>query len=250
MTANPRERLLDLLSAEATQGLSEDEVRELRGLLLIVPDEDPDSLAYAAAAADLAMTDRISSLPAGLARQIERQGAAFFANTPEPVLPSRPARTPRSAYIAWALVAGLAAILVWTLRPKPNVLPGPTPTIEEQFTRLQDDPSSRSFAGEKASVSGQIVWNLDKQQGYLKLTGLAGLDPTKEQYQLWIVDPSQSHPIDGGMFDAGPEGTAIVLIQAKLKVKGVQAFTVTREPSGGVVVSKSPHLVVLAPRPG
>ena len=73
-------------------------------------------------------------------------------------------------------------------------------------------------------------------------------DPGQSQYQLWIVDPDRSaQPVDGGVFDI-PSGTkeVIIPIDAKLDVSKPQAFAITLEKPGGVVVSAGPLLVVAA----
>ena len=99
-----------------------------------------------------------------------------------------------------------------------------------------------------ANVSGDVVWNDDLQQGYMLLSNMPVNDPATSQYQLWVVDPDRdANPVDGGVFDipAG-ETTVIIPINAKLAVSRPEVFAITREQSGGVVVSKGPLLVVAA----
>ncbi len=99
---------------------------------------------------------------------------------------------------------------------------------------------------EYAGVSGDVVWNDERQEGYLLLTGMPVNDPTESQYQLWVVDPDRdSNPVDGGVFDipAGQD-TVIVPIDVKLAVSKPAVFAITREQPGGVVVSQGPLLVV------
>ena len=72
-------------------------------------------------------------------------------------------------------------------------------------------------------------------------------DPGVEQYQLWIIDPRRDdEPIDGGVFDISKSGEVIVPINAKLDVISPQAFAVTIEKPGGVVVSTQERLPLLA----
>jgi hypothetical protein len=261
MTADPRDRLLDLLAAEATQGLTEDETRELRGLLRMFPDEDPDSIARAAAAADMAFSDPLEPMPPELVYQIERQAAAFFANRPEPAPPPPPPRTPRSTYLALALATGLAAALLWALvlRKAPQA-PAPTPQKQDlaaEFDKLRGEPGTQGFKGEKAGASGELVWNNAKQEGYVKVTGLPALDPTKEQYQLWIVDaartdPEHQQPVSGGVFDVQADGTTLIPVKSGLKIGDAKLFAVTKEKAGGVVVTKKtvPEMSLVLTKPG
>ncbi|MEM0927187.1 MAG: anti-sigma factor, partial [Planctomycetota bacterium] len=99
-----------------------------------------------------------------------------------------------------------------------------------------------------ASLSGDVVWSDSDQSGFMRLKGLAANDPTKAQYQLWIVDPSRAtEPVDGGVFDiATSEGDSIVPIDAKLRIQSPQAFVITREKPGGVVISKQEVVVAIA----
>ncbi|MEM6688223.1 MAG: anti-sigma factor [Planctomycetota bacterium] len=97
------------------------------------------------------------------------------------------------------------------------------------------------------SVTGDVVWDGDTQEGYMKFVGLPINDPGSEQYQLWIIDPERDEePIDGGVFDCTSDGEMIVRIDAKLKVIDPQAFAITIEQPGGVVVSTQERLPLLA----
>jgi hypothetical protein len=79
----------------------------------------------------------------------------------------------------------------------------------------------------------------------LRVQGLAANDPAREQYQFWIFDEAQEHPIDGGVFDV-TAGETLVLIDAKLRVQKPTLFAVTREKPGGVVVSDQKRIVLVA----
>lgn len=97
------------------------------------------------------------------------------------------------------------------------------------------------------AVTGDIVWNNESQQGFMRFVGMPPNDPTKEQYQLWIIDPDRdAEPIDGGVFDIASNGEVVVPINAKLKVLKPAAFAITIEQPGGVVVSTQERLPLLA----
>jgi hypothetical protein len=100
-------------------------------------------------------------------------------------------------------------------------------------------------------AGGDVVWSPSKQEGYMRFTGLAANDPTKIQYQLWIFDKDRDdkYPVDGGVFDVGPDGEVIVKISPKLRVNEPVLFAVTIEAPGGVVVSKRERIVVTAAPP-
>lgn len=241
MSTDPRpdHRLDELLALEATQGLTPAEATELDALLASFPDEDPDAFARAAAAIHLALSGPPEPLPARLVERLELGAAAFTPPTrPAPPKRARPAYT---AWAGWAVAACLAGVLAFTAWPKK-----PPTVAEDRANLLKEAPAT--FANAKEGSSASVVWSNKKQEGYLEVQGLPPLDPSKEQYQLWIVDPSKKHPVDGGVFDVKPDGTALVRVRAPIQVKDAKAFAVTKETAGGVPVSDGPRLLVLTPR--
>ena len=86
------------------------------------------------------------------------------------------------------------------------------------------------------------------QEGDIALTDRPANDRSKKQYQLWIVDPARDeNPVDGGVFDIpSGESTSIIPIRNPLFVTKPQAFVITLEQPGGVVVSKQEVVVALA----
>jgi hypothetical protein len=103
-------------------------------------------------------------------------------------------------------------------------------------------------AVQEGKSGGDVVWSNRSQKGFMRLVGLKPNDPSKEQYQLWIVDSRRSdpQPVDGGVFDVTADGEVIVPIDAKLPIGSVAKFVVTVEPPGGVVVSKLSRVPLVA----
>jgi len=101
-----------------------------------------------------------------------------------------------------------------------------------------------------AQTRGDVVWDPERQIGYMRFTGLAPNDPRREQYQLWIFDAQRDerYPVDGGVFDVDAEGEVVIPIRARLHVADAQLFAVTVEKPGGVVVSDRSRIAVLAKR--
>lgn len=96
-------------------------------------------------------------------------------------------------------------------------------------------------------VTGDVIWSNQQQTGFMRFLNLPINDPTKEQYQLWIIDPARDdEPIDGGVFNVTSSGESIVPIQAKLQVLKPSAFAITIEKPGGVVVSTQEKLPLIA----
>lgn len=104
------------------------------------------------------------------------------------------------------------------------------------------DPTARD-------AGGDVVWSNQHQAGYMRLEGLAPNDPGQFQYQLWIFDEDQKHPIDGGVFDVAPGQAVLVPIVAKIRVSKPTLFAVTVEKPGGVVVSDRERIALIAPEP-
>ena len=73
-------------------------------------------------------------------------------------------------------------------------------------------------------------------------------DPSKNQYQIWIIDPLKyKQPVDGGVFNVNVTDQDIIIpINPKLPILNAKGFAITLEQPGGVVVS-SQELILTAP---
>ncbi len=101
----------------------------------------------------------------------------------------------------------------------------------------------------RAGVHGDVVWSPSRQEGYMTFRNLPANLARERQYQLWIFDGSRdaAMPVDGGVFDIPTAGEWVTVpIRAGLTVRDLEAFAVTLEPAGGVVVSRREHLLLLA----
>lgn len=280
-----RERLIDLLSQRATEGLSPTEEIEVSRLLAVYPDVDEFGLELAAAAATLAMLDAeresaeplpdhlrqrtrcLAGLPAsggGAAAGVPPRLVGNDAEASAPAARSSAAPSQRVFRLGWLAAAAalvLAAVGWWrALTPAGTVRATPAALVAEyqKFTETATDLVRCPWVGREPGyegVRGQVVWSDQQQRGYMLLSGLRMNDPTREQYQLWIVDPSRDkHPVDGGVFNIGAAaegsrttaGEVIVPIDCKLPVTQPAAFALTVEKPGGVVVSAGPLVVVAA----
>lgn len=260
------ERWLDLLVAEATQGLSPEERAELESLRRELPNEVRWDLEKAAAAIDLAGTPQERAgegPPPELTARLQEQAARHFGFEAAPrVLPfpaaPRPAAPPLASGRPWLAVAAslLAAVLGWAVgrsgeRPAP--LPPPQSPLElAQAAAAAPEALVWTFKspGEgDGELIGTVAWNPRSQAGLMRFRGLPANDPSREQYQLWIFDQAQDerYPIDGGVFDVQAGATeALVPIVAKLRVSRPTLFAVTVEKPGGVVVSSRERIAALA----
>jgi len=186
-----------------------------------------------------------------------------------PVIPITQARRSRApmviAYLAAAagIAVGIGAYL-WkdaqvvekVVIQDPPIKPTPSPS-QARRTLLESAKDVKTLAWTATpdvaakGAAGDVVWSPSKQEGYMRFTGLATNDPKVLQYQLWIFDKDRDdkYPVDGGVFDVGPDGEVVVKISPKLYVHEPVLFAVTVEAPGGVVVSKRERIVVTAAPP-
>jgi len=127
------------------------------------------------------------------------------------------------------------------------------PLLQKFESLIQDESDTQRLEFASASdpyngLSGEVIWNDEKQEGYMSLKNLAVNDPTQNQYQLWIVDPERDElPVDGGVFDiTEKDGKQIIPIRNALAINKPVAFVITLEQPGGVVKSKQEVVVALA----
>jgi hypothetical protein len=237
------DEMLDQVAAELA-GLSGPGDDAFRALVAVRSQEE--AAAWERVAGDVALVaagDRHEPLPDGLRRRLLAS-----------VEPPRPLPVVRHERMAWLATAAALALAVWAwLPPAPSspaagraALLARAAQPESGVTRVDWTPTKDPAA---VGVSGDVVWDDARQEGYMRFAGLAQNDPRREQYQLWIFDArgDERHPIDGGVFDipAGP-GEVIVPIRAKLAVRQPALFAVTIERAGGVVVSSRERLPLLA----
>jgi len=108
---------------------------------------------------------------------------------------------------------------------------------------LPDAPS------EQREVRGDVVWNDDLKQGFLRFEGLKVNDPKTEQYQVWVIDErGMEQKVSGGVFNALATGEVVVPITPAIDVRKVALFAVTIEEPGGTWVPNLKRRVVVAPR--
>ena len=154
-------------------------------------------------------------------------------------------------WLGWAVAACL--LVFFNLPSSDTPLPSPELTVAQKLDALRDAPDTQRLDFAPASdpyakISGEVAWNDERQEGYMSLANLPVNDPTKNQYQLWIIDPKRDEiPVDGGVFDipVGSE-TAIIPIRNALQVSKPTVFVITLEQPGGVVKSKLEVVVASA----
>ncbi len=256
-------RFYDLLIEQATSGLDDAGKAELNNLQLQLQREYPDqdwvaeteAIELTTAAVDCALAAPADTeMPAGMEQRLlqaidhqpdGRESAELVDITQQ--LNERKAS--RTQWLGWyAAAASLVLAIYFGVERTEQPLPP-----DQQLESILQQQGTQSYAWATPTepgyeqVSGDVIWNNETQQGFMRLVNLPQNDPAESQYQLWIVDPSRDqHPVDGGVFDVSGDGEVLIPIDAKLMVASPAAFAITREQPGGVVVSAGPLLVVAA----
>lgn len=244
--------IAELLATRATEGLSQAQQEDL--IRLLDEHQCDDSDAYdlaAAAAANAFLLDNIAAaddVPTTLKQKLRHDADRFFNSPTADVIEFRKPFLRRDSW-GWATAAAIALLFIvssllnYPSTPEPegdrkHLVANVNGTVVVPWA-VPEDP-------QYANVVGNVVWNDDRQEGYMLLSGMPVNDPAKSQYQLWLVDSDRyTYPVDGGVFDV-PEGapSVVIPIDAKLAVSNPTVFAITREQPGGVVVSEGPLLVV------
>lgn len=272
MSENMDEKLLDLLSDQATTGPGDDASAN--------NSMDAQALELAAAAIMLAETDLNAEMPAHLeARILADADKHFAALKNEEAIREQPTQTfkwseskPKRSFFdwfGWAVAAVACVTLAVTFFYNQNrieqlqakiaeLTPRPTPeeTLAQKRDRLKAEGGEITRAEwqngnvkETEGVTGEIVWSDAKQQGYMTFRGLPINDPNLQAYQLWMFEDAnlEAFPKDGGVFNVTSDGEVIIPIDAKLRTTNPKAFAVTIEKPGGVVHSERDKIALLAP---
>lgn len=98
---------------------------------------------------------------------------------------------------------------------------------------LQNTPDARAVC----------VWDEDRQEGVLTVENLPPV-PADRDYQLWVVDPAYGDPVDGGVFNTGPDGSLRFQFQPGQRISAATAFAVSLERKGGVPKAEGPMVLI------
>ena len=101
-----------------------------------------------------------------------------------------------------------------------------------------------SLLGTSSQAGAVAVWNPASQEGVLTVQKLPALAADKD-YQLWVVDPQYSIPVDGGVFKVDPAtGEGRLIFHPNRPVKTVAKFAVSLERKGGVPKAEGPMVLI------
>jgi anti-sigma-K factor RskA len=229
-----------------------------------------DSLA--GSAATVAFTAPPIDPPAGLRARI-------LAAADQPTGTGQVISFPLLKFAPWAVAAALAIAVTWfasqnlTLRRENLTLRSERQLAEVAYKMAQNQLSERSLLAEKmiaelgtqlrqsedltrlkvtalASLAGNTkeaqavaVWNPAQQSGLLTIEKLPAIAATQD-YQIWIVDPAYPNPVNGGVFQIGPDGRVALGFKPDQPVAQVAAFAISLERKGGVPKAEGPIVLL------
>jgi hypothetical protein len=259
------DRFEELEAGRILGDLDSDEINEWETLSADPRCKEDLSLELMAAALEVEFLEsHDTDLPEGFLERLQQGMANDVTPEPQEEVVIRPARwqavlaAPKTG---WAIAALFAILFIaQSFIEKAPLGPGKTVVTSPEKISLKENRDTLIFAagdlinsefggkGEFNQMSGTVVWSDELQEGYMSFTNLPANDPGAKQYQLWIVDPARDEkPVDGGVFDiSASDGTAIIPIRNPLVVNNPQAFVITLEQAGGVVVSKQEVVVAVA----
>jgi len=262
------DELVDLLIKDATEGLTDEEKKELNMLTYEFSDFDTQFADDAMAALTLAMVGRGERLPRHL-----RDNILDATDEPNAVVDDniasleaarsrkeqkRLTRTVAASSAGWwtAAAAFVLAVAGWWPRlasDTSQMTASREPTRQELLASGHAIRASWTPAAADQPLVGDVVFDPVSQRGFLTFRGIPKNDPRLAQYQLWIVDAhrKQPEPVDGGVFNVtGTPSTSgndvVIPFEAKLPIGQPAAFVVTLEQPGGVVISKQEKVLALA----
>ena len=101
-----------------------------------------------------------------------------------------------------------------------------------------------SLLGNSPQALAVAVWNPASQECVLTVQKLPALAADKD-YQLWVVDPQYSIPVDGGVFKVDPTtGEGRLIFHPNRPVQTVAKFAVSLERKGGVPKAEGPMVLI------
>ena len=149
----------------------------------------------------------------------------------------------RSAWIPWALVAGLAVSCAYLVAESVGLRTHISRLEKRDFLSRIQIASLRSRLENAPNANAVVVWDEKKQSGVLKVTQLPR-NAEDQDYQIWLVDPRYKNPVGGGIFHLTNDGTLSVQFHPNTPVRQAQAFSVSLERKGGVTKAEGPIVLL------
>ncbi len=93
-------------------------------------------------------------------------------------------------------------------------------------------------ANPASTAGGLVLWDAEQAAGMLSVRNLPPA-PAGKDYQLWVVDPGQPKPLNGGVFKTNADGSAQIYFRPTSTSKvSADKFAISLEPEGGRAVAE------------
>ncbi len=255
-------RMADLLADRSLGELEPSDSDELNQLLAEAESGDHEAFDRIAASLELGLIEhsmeplpeelRQKALTTAMREMVSQRQPLVEKTSPPKIVVKSTSQTAGHWFLRLAPTLAAAAILLVAFSMYPREIQSTISSRQALLDTAKDvvvipwiamaDPAA-------TGASGDVAWSNSRQVGFMRFNGLPKNNPTQEQYQLWIFDPSQDarYPVDGGVFNIDKAtGEAIIPISARLHLSGPTLFAITIEKPGGVVVSDRKRLPLLA----
>ncbi len=190
-----------------------------------------DDLDETAAACSYAATARPLS-PELRARVLARVGKRKSAGFP-----------PRANRFAWPIAACLAIACSYLVAERGRLHQRIT-ALEQRDVLAQIQVASLTSQLKSApDANAIVVWDQKKQRGLLKVRQLPANDAGHD-YQLWLIDPHDKNPVDGGGFHVSNEQTQRIHFRPRTPVREAKGFAISLERKGGVTKAEGPTVLL------
>jgi len=101
-----------------------------------------------------------------------------------------------------------------------------------------------SLLGNFPEAAAIAVWNPQTQEGVLTVEKLPAL-ASNQDYQLWVIDPQYTNPVDGGVFTVdAATGIGRLEFRPRQPVAQATKFAISRERKGGVPKAEGPIVLL------
>lgn len=149
----------------------------------------------------------------------------------------------RFPWVPWAMAAGFAIACGLLFKDHSR--------LKNQIAELRRDNDvcqmQVAMLGSMSSESPQgqavVVWDSSTQTGVLRAENMPR-PAANQEYQIWMVDPKYSEPVNAGVFNVDERGVATAIVKPTQPVTTANKFAVSIEPKGGVPQHTSGPIVM------
>lgn len=102
-----------------------------------------------------------------------------------------------------------------------------------------------SLLADEPKAIAVSLWDNQQQKGVFVVQNLKPL-PSDKDYQLWVLDPKYSTPVNAGVFQVDEQGRLRIDFKADKLIASADKFAVTMEPKGGLPTPTMKDLVMIS----